>query len=125
MRSSDFPEVFFWQFSKILKIFFSRFPVSFFETVFRLDYVWRPQLTKNSNQSESSLFLGEFWVKKMGEVAWFLEWRHRGLKKTTRGRSFSFVINETRRKSESLELLTDVLEFVARKLWPKNHKLIS
>jgi len=52
---SDFPEVLFWQFSnKSVNASQRDFPKRFFG----LDYVWRPHLTKNSNHSESSLFIG-------------------------------------------------------------------
>jgi len=39
MQIFDFPEAIFWQFSGNIKKFLSRFPVSFFETFFGLDYV--------------------------------------------------------------------------------------
>ena len=42
---------------------------------FGLDYVWRPQLTKNSNQSESLLFWGDkFLDEKNGRGHVIFEW---------------------------------------------------
>ena len=42
MHIFDFMEAIFWQFSKKLKNFFSRFPVSFYDAFFGLYYIWRP-----------------------------------------------------------------------------------
>jgi len=36
-----------------------------------------------------------------------------------------FVVNKTRQKSDSLEPMIDFLALEVRKLWLKNHKLIS
>jgi len=64
----------FWQFSKQL---FSRFPASFSETVF---LSWT-----TSEDPHKKAFLTK-WKKWTGLV--IFGWNHRGLKKTTRGRSF-------------------------------------
>jgi len=67
-----FRERFFRNFPKNSKNSFHASLLAFSKRFFGLGYVWRPQLTKNSNQSESLLFFGEkFGVKKVDEVTWF------------------------------------------------------
>ena len=46
-------------------------------------------------------------------------------KKTTGGRSFFALVDETKWRSESLEPFINFLAFVVRTLWPKVNKLIS
>jgi len=65
-QNFDIPEAIFALKSEFLANFLSSLPVSLLETFFGLDNVWRSQLTKNSNKSESSVFWGKIFGVKSG-----------------------------------------------------------
>jgi len=92
------------------------FTVSFFETFFGLDFVLRPQITKNSNESESSLFRGE----NFGWKKWFRMTSSGPKKKYKR----KFRLG-TKRISASSEPLIGLLALLVGKIWSKNNKLIT
>jgi len=125
MQIFDFPEAILRHFLKFKK-FLSRFPVTFSDTFFSLDYVSRPQLTKKSKQSESLLFgretiLGEKWAGSRD-----FRMTSSGHEKNIQGViSLRLLKKQTKRKSASLEPLISLLALVVGKLWPKNNELIS
>jgi len=68
----DFPKMLLQDFFKNFKTSFDASLWAFLKQFFNLNYVWRPQLTKNSNQRKSSPLLGgDFRVKKVGGVRVF------------------------------------------------------
>ena len=96
MQIFDFPEAIFWQFSEKFKKVFSRFPGSFFETVFSLGVRLKtPTNNKFQPKWAITVFFGKkFWVKKL--VGWcnFRIKRHWGLRKNARKKFVSFFFQK-------------------------------